>query len=48
MNSKLDEAAPPAADWSGDVLRRARVSLGWSQREVAKRAGVHQPQVAWG
>jgi DNA-binding MarR family transcriptional regulator/DNA-binding XRE family transcriptional regulator len=30
----------------GSVLRRAREAAGWSQRELARRAGVHQPQVA--
>ena len=29
----------------GAVLRRAREAAGWSQRELARRAGVHQPQV---
>ena len=30
----------------GAALRRAREAAGWSQRELATRAGVHQPQVA--
>jgi len=30
---------------NGATLRRARESAGWSQRELARRAGVHQPQV---
>lgn len=30
----------------GAALRRAREAAGWSQRELAARAGVHQPQVA--
>lgn len=30
----------------GAALRRAREAAGWSQRELASRAGVHQPQVA--
>ena len=29
----------------GAVLRRAREAAGWSQRELARHAGVHQPQV---
>lgn len=31
---------------AGATLRRAREAAGWSQRELAARAGVHQPQVA--
>ena len=30
----------------GVMLRRARLAAGWSQRELALRAGVHQPQIA--
>jgi len=30
----------------GAVLKRARLAAGWSQRELAQRAGVHQPQIA--
>lgn len=30
----------------GRQLRAAREAAGWSQRELARRAGVHQPQVA--
>jgi DNA-binding MarR family transcriptional regulator/DNA-binding XRE family transcriptional regulator len=33
-------------DHPGATLRRAREAAGWSQRELAARAGVHQPQVA--
>lgn len=29
----------------GEALRQARLAAGWSQRELALRAGVHQPQV---
>jgi DNA-binding MarR family transcriptional regulator/DNA-binding XRE family transcriptional regulator len=36
-----DQEAPVAA-----ALKRARLAAGWSQRELAERAGVHQPQVA--
>ncbi len=28
------------------AIKRARTAAGWSQRELARRAGVHQPQVA--
>lgn len=35
-------AAPP---WAA-ALKARRAALGWSQRELAQRAGVHQPQVA--
>lgn len=45
MRPDLDELVPSAAVGRGQVLRRARIGLGWSQRELAKRAGVHQPQV---
>ena len=38
-------AAGLFADDPGAVLRRAREAAGWSQRELARRAGVHQPQV---
>jgi DNA-binding MarR family transcriptional regulator/DNA-binding XRE family transcriptional regulator len=34
------------ADHPGATLRRAREAAGLSQRELAARAGVHQPQVA--
>jgi DNA-binding MarR family transcriptional regulator/DNA-binding XRE family transcriptional regulator len=34
------------ANHPGASLRRAREAAGWSQRELAARAGVHQPQVA--
>src|SRR5688572_13217742 len=34
------------ANHAGATLRRAREAAGWSQRELAARAGVHQPQVA--
>jgi DNA-binding MarR family transcriptional regulator len=34
------------ADHPGATLRRAREAAGWSQRELAARACVHQPQVA--
>jgi DNA-binding MarR family transcriptional regulator/transcriptional regulator with XRE-family HTH domain len=30
----------------GALLKRARQAAGWSQRELAARAGVHQPQIA--
>lgn len=30
----------------GASLKRARLAAGWSQRELAQRAGVHQPQIA--
>jgi DNA-binding MarR family transcriptional regulator/DNA-binding XRE family transcriptional regulator len=30
----------------GMMLKRARLAAGWSQRELAQRAGVHQPQIA--
>lgn len=30
----------------GVMLKRARLAAGWSQRELARRAGVHQPQIA--
>jgi DNA-binding MarR family transcriptional regulator/transcriptional regulator with XRE-family HTH domain len=33
-----------ATDLAG-ALREARLARGWSQRELARRAGVHQPQV---
>lgn len=39
------EGVPALADWA-QALRSARLALGWSQRELAQRAGVHQPQVA--
>jgi len=38
------DITPQANDY-GAVLRRAREAAGWSQRELARRAGVHQPQV---
>ncbi|HSV44442.1 MAG TPA: helix-turn-helix domain-containing protein [Ramlibacter sp.] len=42
------DASPPCsfATDCGAALRRAREAAGWSQRELARRAGVHQPQVA--
>jgi DNA-binding MarR family transcriptional regulator/DNA-binding XRE family transcriptional regulator len=39
-------AAANEVDHPGATLRRAREAAGWSQRELAARAGVHQPQVA--
>ncbi|WP_022981564.1 helix-turn-helix domain-containing protein [Ideonella sp. B508-1] len=39
-----DGAAAPAS--FAQALRAARLAAGWSQRELARRAGVHQPQVA--
>jgi DNA-binding MarR family transcriptional regulator/DNA-binding XRE family transcriptional regulator len=30
----------------GRALKQARLAAGWSQRELAQRAGVHQPQIA--
>jgi DNA-binding MarR family transcriptional regulator/DNA-binding XRE family transcriptional regulator len=40
-------AMNPSFDTSSSAaLRRAREAAGWSQRELASRAGVHQPQVA--
>ena len=30
----------------GALLKQARLAAGWTQRELARRAGVHQPQVA--
>jgi DNA-binding MarR family transcriptional regulator/DNA-binding XRE family transcriptional regulator len=51
MNAAKDAAAHLAhpgaqTDHAGATLRRAREAAGWSQRELAARAGVHQPQVA--
>src|SRR4051794_28616367 len=47
---KSVDAAPlatiPPTDHPGATLKRARLAAGWSQRELARRAGVHQPQVA--
>ena len=43
MNSS---SSTPFAGDCGGALRRAREAAGWSQRELATRAGVHQPQVA--
>lgn len=40
------EAAPPRSHAVGALLRQARLAVGWSQRELAHRAGVHQPQIA--
>lgn len=34
-----------AEDAVGAELRRARIAAGWTQRDLALRAGVHQPQV---
>jgi DNA-binding MarR family transcriptional regulator len=42
----MREPAPPSPLAVGAWLRRARQAAGWSQRELAKRAGVHQPQIA--
>ena len=39
-------ASDRRADSIGAMLKRARLAAGWSQRELAHRAGVHQPQVA--
>jgi len=36
----------PDTDRIADSLRAARAAAGWSQRELAERAGLHQPQVA--
>src|SRR5438105_13807132 len=33
-------------DLIAPALKRARAAAGWSQRDLAERAGVHQPQVA--
>jgi len=41
----IDEAMPVAVPALAQALREARVARGWSQRELASRAGVHQPQV---
>ena len=30
----------------GEIMKRRRIELGWSQRELARRAGVSQPMVA--
>lgn len=51
MKAAQDAARPmpppdPQADHPGATLRRAREAAGWSQRELAARADVHQPQVA--
>ena len=48
MTDSSNTAAPDFAALAldnGATLRRARESAGWSQRELARRAGVHQPQV---
>jgi DNA-binding MarR family transcriptional regulator len=37
--------ATEAPAWAS-LLKARRAALGWSQRELAQRAGVHQPQVA--
>jgi len=51
MNATAVSATPPPEagpelNHPGATLRRAREAAGWSQRELAARAGVHQPQVA--
>ena len=51
MRTAIDPASAPAptgpeGNHPGATLRRAREAAGWSQRELATRAGVHQPQVA--
>src|SRR5436190_1646819 len=51
MNASASAAPRPAeggleGSHPGATLRRAREAAGWSQRELATRAGVHQPQVA--
>ncbi|ROZ69160.1 helix-turn-helix domain-containing protein [Ramlibacter sp. WS9] len=49
MSTATDSASAPAGaegQHPGATLRRAREAAGWSQRELASRAGVHQPQVA--
>ena len=33
-------------DSVGAMLRQARLAAGWTQRELARRAGMHQPQIA--
>jgi DNA-binding MarR family transcriptional regulator/DNA-binding XRE family transcriptional regulator len=42
----MAEPAPPSPHAVGALLRQARLAAGWSQRELARRAGVHQPQIA--
>jgi DNA-binding MarR family transcriptional regulator/DNA-binding XRE family transcriptional regulator len=45
-SSMTPAQAAQDANHPGATLRRAREAAGWSQRELAARAGVHQPQVA--
>jgi len=42
----VHRGARAPVDPPGATLKRARLAAGWSQRELAARAGVHQPQVA--
>jgi len=45
---KLDEAAEARVPWVAMRLRRARESLGWTQKELSDRLGVCRSTVsAW-